>query len=267
MRLVFAHTRALALALVLPSSWLVGCGGAPAPRASSPSAVAEDGSGSRGSSPSSSTPALEGDVHASVVRFDDLGIVFPVPPGYRVIGDEELSSRLRASADLRLNRSLRDRAAQKKGLPLLTLEKETSDPDDFLTLSLAVVVVPSDARATELIAHEESVMAEHLAGFHVTEPAKAKSLGGIDGAEITTRYQVKRGGEARRASSNLRLYVREGLATIEAAVWPEGSEARGEEARLVLDGLGFYEPNASGSANGSANANAPAGAGSVTPAR
>ena len=181
-------------------------------------------------------------MHASTVRFDDLGISFTVPPGYRVIGDEELAARVRSSADLRLNRSLRERAAQKKGLPLLTLEKQTSEPNDFLTLSLAVVLVPKETRAMELVLHEQAVMAEHLAGFQVIEAAKARTLGGVDGGEIATRYQVKRGSEARRASSNLRVYVREGLATIAVAVWPEESSPRGEEARLVLDGLKFYEP-------------------------
>lgn len=217
------------------------CGPAAAPPASP--ADARESKSSPDSVTALSPSSLAGDdVHASIVRFDDLGISFTVPPGYRVIGDDELASRVRSSADLRLNRSLRERAAQKKGLPLLTLEKQTSEPNDFLTLSLAVVLVPKETRAMELVAHEQAVMTEHLAGFRVVEPAKAKNLGGVDGAEIATRYQVKRGSEARRASSNLRLYVRDGIATVAVAVWPEESPARGEEARLVLDALRFYEP-------------------------
>lgn len=221
---------------------LVACGPAPEPVAPSGAPAAAPSA----SGPSSTAPASDpaATTAASNVRFDDLGIAFAVPPGYRVLGDEELASRIRASADLRLNRSLRERAKEKKGLPLLTLEKPTTEATDFLTVSVSVVLVPKDAKATELTAHEQGVMAEHLAGFQVVEGPKAKTIGKVEGAELVSRYQVKRAGEAHRASSALRVFVRDGVATIAVAVWPETSSARGEEARLVLDGLSFYEPGA-----------------------
>jgi hypothetical protein len=213
------------------------CGG-PAPEPKSASSAAGE---APAAAPSTAAPAPSGDgeVRASTVRFEDLGISFTVPPGYRVLGDEELASRIHAAADVKLNRSLRDRAAQRKGLPLLTLERTTTDPNDFLTVSLSVVLVPKDARATELIAHEQAVMAEHLAGFKLVEGPKERAVAGVPGAEIVSQYLIKRSGEARRAASTLRLYVRDGIATVAVAVWPEGSSPRGEEARLVLDGLTF----------------------------
>ncbi|MFO0671724.1 MAG: hypothetical protein U0235_19185 [Polyangiaceae bacterium] len=228
------------LASVALASFTLACGPAPEPVA--PNAAAAPTT----SPPSSTAPASDpgAGARASNVRFDDLGIAFAVPPGYRVLGDEELASRIRASADLRLNRSLRERAKEKKGLPLLTLEKPTSEANDFLTVSVSVVLVPKDAKATELTTHEQGVMAEHLAGFQVVEGPKAKSIGPVEGAELVSRYQVKRAGEAHRAASALRVFVRDGVATIAVAVWPETSSARGEEARLVLDGLSFYEPGA-----------------------
>lgn len=184
-------------------------------------------------------PPVDESVHASVVQFEDLAMSFTVPPGYRVLGDEELSSRLRSTGDLKLNRAIRDRASQKKGLPLLTLEKQTTEPNDFLTLSVSVVLVPKDARASEILASQQSVMSEHLAAFKVTEPAHDKSVQKVDGAELATAYQIKRAGQTSRAASDLRVFVRDGLATIAVAVWPEDSQPRGEEARLLLDGLRF----------------------------
>ena len=227
-------SRLAALALVCAA-----CGPAVSP-------VASPGAATAGASPASTVvpPPREESARASTVRFDDLGIAFTVPPGYRVLGDEELAARIASTADVRLQRSLRERASQKQGLPLLSLERPNGDANDFLTVSLSVVLVPRDAKASELIALQQAQMSEHLAGFKVEQaprPAAAKGVVGVDGSELVAQYLVKRGGEARRASSLFRVFVQNGLATLAVAVWPEGAAVREEEGRLLLDGLSFYD--------------------------
>lgn len=226
-------------ALSLAPALLLACGGA-APEPQTP--ASSMAGGAPPSASPSSTPAAPGEnVRASTVRFDDLGIGFTVPPGYRVLGDEELAARVQANGDLRLNRSLRDRAKQKKFLPLLTLEKQSTDPNDFVNLSLGVVLVPKDATAAEVLTQQEALMKEHLASFQVIEPSKGRSIGNVQGAELVSRSMMKRGGEARRVASLVRVFVRDGVATVATAVWPDGAAPRGEEARLVLDSLSFYD--------------------------
>ncbi len=204
----------------LLAACLVACGGAspqqtvnvpPAPSASaSASATAE-------------TPPP-----ASVVHFDDLGLTFAVPPGFHVMGDSELVARVNASATPHLQSDLRSRADAKKGLPLLALTK------DDLNVTLSVVVVPADATAMELVAHQQDVMKANLTGFEVTGAPKERTVDNVSGAEMQSRYTL----EKKQVASRMRLFVRNGVATLVAAVWVDGAPAA-DAAATALDGLHF----------------------------
>jgi hypothetical protein len=171
----------------------------------------------------------------SVVRFDDLGLSFAVPSGFRVLGDDDLAARVRASANPRLTAALQGRASQKKALPLLTLSKDAADGG--LTVTLSVMLVPPDATAAELVAQQRAVMAENLEGFAVADGPKDRTVDGVLGSELGSRYVVR----GKQTAASLRVFVRRGLAVLAIAAWPEQA-SHAEDARLTLDGLHFYEP-------------------------
>jgi hypothetical protein len=161
------------------------------------------------------------------------GITFAVPPDFHVIGDAELAARIGASATPHLQSDLRKRAEAKKGIPLLALSK------DDMNVTLSVVVVPADAQPLELAQHQQEVMSANLAGFEVTSAAADHAQDGVPGAEMSTRYVVSSsGGDKTRVASRMRLFVRDGIATLVTAVWPESS-AHADQARALLDGLRF----------------------------
>ncbi len=167
------------------------------------------------------------------MHFDDLGITFAVPPDFHVIGDAELVARIGASATPHLQSDLRKRAEAKKGIPLLALSKGD------LNVTLSVVVVPADALPLELAQHQQEVMTANLTGFEVTSAPHDRAQDGVPGAEMSTRYIISSsGGEKTRVASRMRLFVRDGIATLVTAVWPESS-AHADEAPALLDGLRF----------------------------
>jgi hypothetical protein len=172
-----------------------------------------------------------------VVHFDDLGVTFAVAPGFHVLGDDELSARIRASANPHLIVELRKRIRAGKGIPLLALTRGTSDADG-LSVTLSVVAVPDDAVAADLMKHEQAVMKESLTSFAVVAPVQERSVNGVDGCDLTTRYVLAKD---RHVRSRIRIFVRGGVATLVTAVWPD-VDGRDEEIARVLDGLQFQEP-------------------------
>jgi len=74
----------------------------------------------------------------AAVRFDDIGASFVVPDGARVLGDDEIARRVRASSAAKMRGVLVDRAAMRRGIPLLALERERGLD---VTLSAVVVMV------------------------------------------------------------------------------------------------------------------------------
>jgi hypothetical protein len=162
---------------------------------------------------------------ASVVRYDDLGISFAVPPGFHVMGDSELEARVRGAASVQLQADLRKHAGEKKGLPLLVLSR------DGVYVTLSVVVVPADATPTEIMAQQTTAISENTKAFETTSPAKDITLDGIPGSAMSATYED----HAHRVSVVIRLYVRNGVATLLVAVWPDS--AHGEDVPSVLDGL------------------------------
>ncbi len=204
------------------------CGGAPTPVQNPDQPQAVD-AGATIVAPDAGAPFT-----ASVVRFDDLGLSFAVPSGFHVVGDDELSARIRAAANPHLQADLRKHAAEKKGIPLLTLTQ--SDVPDPLNVTLSVVVVPADATPIEMMTHQQTVMSENLSGFETKSAPKDLSLDGVAGAEMTTRYQNK---DRAHLASRVRLFVRNGVATLVVAVWPEAAQGRAEDAARLLEGLHF----------------------------
>ena len=217
---------ALAVAL------FVGCGGGaattlPPPQAPQPTTP----------SPAQTTADSTTDVGPSVVHFDDLGLTFAVPPGFHVLGNDELSARIRASANPHVVTELRQRIRSGKGIPLLALTRGTTDTDS-LSVALSVVAVPGDATAADLMAHEQAVMKESLTSFAAVAPVQEQNVNGVDGRDLTTRYALARD---RHVRSRTRIFVRAGVATLVTAVWPD-VDGRDEEIARVLDGLHFQEP-------------------------
>jgi len=216
------------------------CGGSTPPAASPPTPTADANPNDAPKSVNSADSAIA----PSVVRFDDLGVSFAVPPGMRVIGDDELSAQIRSSANPRVTAELKDRAAQGKGLPLLTLASEKATATDRWGLTLMVAVVPDDAKVSELMDHQLGVLKENLTDFAVIDGPTDKTLDGVAGSELADAY-VLRGdnGVATKTHARMRLFVRKGRAFILAAAWPESAAPETDaRARALLEGLHFYDP-------------------------
>jgi hypothetical protein len=215
-------------------SLLAACGGA------TPTPVTPPNTTQPTTTPATTPTEVPPPVGVSVVRFDDLGVSFAVPAGYHVMGDDDLSARIRASANPRLTAALQSRASQKKAVPLLTLSKE-ADKNESLTITITAAVVPFDATPAELLAQQQSVMKENLDGFTVIDGPTDRAQDGVAGIVLVDHYRLRNAQEARKMASTMRLYVRAGLAISIVAVWPETAPAGHlEEAQTLLDGLHFY---------------------------
>ena len=189
-------------------------------------------------SASATTP--ETTPETSTIHYDDLGIAFTVPKWLHVMGDEELAKRVSASANAHLQADLRNRAAEKKGVPLLALSRND------MNVTLLIVAVPPDATALELAAHQRSAMEANLAKFQSTGPTKQIMTDGVPGAEIESRYVIHTRDVPPSAdpstsdtgmASKSRIWVRSGVGTILTVAWKENAEAGGIGA--LLDGLHF----------------------------
>jgi hypothetical protein len=215
------------------ASLCAGCGGAASPLPPPPQAPQAP---TASAAPTTVAPSVDL-AGPSVVHFDDLGLSFAVPPGFHVLGDDELSARIRASANPHLVIELRQRVRAGTGIPLLALTRGTTDADG-LSVTLSVVAVPNDATAADLLERELAVMKENLTSFAVMAPAQEQRVDEVDGFDLTTRYVLAKD---RHVRSRMRLFVRDGVATLVTAVWPD-ADGRDDEIAHVLDGLHFQEP-------------------------
>jgi hypothetical protein len=132
---------------------------------------------------------------------------------------------------------LRQRIRGGKGIPLLALSRGSTDADG-LSVTLSVVAVPGDATAADLVDHQQAVMKENLTSFALVAPAQEQRVDGVGGFDLTTRYVLPKD---RHVRSRMRLFVRDGVATLVTAVWPD-ADGRDDEIARVLDGLHFQEP-------------------------
>ena len=104
--------------------------------------------------------------------------------------------------------------------------------------TLSVVVVPADATAPELMTHQQTVMSENLGSFETTSAPKAIIIDGVQGTDHVDALRRPRQ-EGRLAGAL--YFVRNGLATLAVAVWPDAPNGQGaEDAARLLDGLHFY---------------------------
>lgn len=221
------------------SALLLACGGSqPAPAASPPAGAPS------ATSPSATPPPDAGATAAPVVRFDDLGVSLAVPAYMRVMGDDELATRIRTSANPRLTEELKARVAKKIGLPLLTLAKSDAvSADDALGLLLIAAAVPPDSTANELMDNELGVMKENLQDFTVEEGPSPITVDGVQGAEIEDSYVLHTSAGPTKMHSHFRLFVRNDRAFTVSAVWHASAPpARDLEAKTLLEGVHFYEP-------------------------
>ena len=210
----------MSIRLVVVCGLLFGCGHAnPPPPAQTPPVQAS----------ATPQPAAPSDV-PSVVAFDDLGLSFVVPPGFHVMGDDELSTHVRAHANPHLQADLVKHASEKKGIPLLVLSKDLGD-GGTLYVTLLATMVPADATASELMTQQVTAMSENLESFQTTSGPTAVTLDGVAGMVAGTRHG--------HVAGDVRLYVRNGLAVQLAAVWPQKNDAK-ELAGRVLGGLHFH---------------------------
>ncbi len=230
------------LASVAALTFVAACGGA-TPSPVSPTAAPPPAPvGAPESSPVA--PPLDEAAKGSVVRFDDLGISVTIPPGLRAVGDDELATRVRASASPKVRDLIRARVAQKRALPLLTLAKDAdaAHADAWLTVTLSVVAVPVDATAPELMDQQRATMTKHLDAYEVTQASSPISVDGLAGASLAGHHDVKRGADVVRVASESRVFIRDGLAYLIVAIWSELEAASAGQARAALDAVHFYAP-------------------------
>ena len=175
----------------------------------------------------SASAAPETTPETTTIHYDDLGIAFTVPKWLHVMGDDELAKRVSASANAHLQADLKNRASEKRGVPLLALSRND------MNVTLLIVAVPPDATALELASHQRSAMEANLAKFQSTGPTKQIMTDGVPGAEIESRYAIEDTG----MSSKSRIWVRSGVGTILTVAWKENAEAG--NIGVLLDGLHF----------------------------
>jgi hypothetical protein len=208
-----------ALGFVMAAIVLGACGGAaPENHVNVPPQPSASASASSAENPTPDT---------TTIHYDDLGIAFTVPKWLHVMGDDELAKRVSASANAHLQADLKNRAAEKRGVPLLALSRND------MNVTLLIVAVPPDATALELASHQRSAMEANLAKFQSTGPTKQLMTDGVPGAEIESRYAI----EDTNMSSKSRIWVRSGVGTILTVAWKENAEAG--NIAILLDGLHF----------------------------
>ena len=239
-----ASLLALSFALSFVLSFaLVACGGAAAsaPPAQSPSPEnAQPGAApSASAAPPEATPPGEG-TQPSVVRFDDLAMTFAVPPGWHVIGDDELARSIHTADPARLSREFKRRVALHGAFPLLSLSHGDTEAERVL-VTLSVVPVARGDDPVALLDAQKQQLARSLDGFTATRGPSALARNGVPGAEMTTRYSLKRAdGATVRAQGWLRLFTRGELGVVESVSWVErGEDAPPPEATTMMDGVQF----------------------------
>jgi len=220
----------------LASLMAMACGGStPAPLASP---TAPPVSASSGAEPTATEPAKDADagVKASNVRFDDLGMSVVVPPGFHVVGDGELAARVEASSNPRVIDAIRRSLKTRRSMPLLSLTRDAGA--DWVSVTISIVSVPSDARAEEIMAQQSVIMQKHFAEFAVTNPAHAYTKDGVDASRMECTYRHK----DRAVASSLRVFVRNDLAFLVTALRAPDATEGAERARAIVDGVTFYPP-------------------------
>ncbi|MGH7285746.1 MAG: hypothetical protein ACRELY_29865 [Polyangiaceae bacterium] len=222
----------------LSSALLLACGG------SQPAPAASPGAPAASTAPTTVASSPEAPASAPIVRFDDLGVSLAVPSYMRVMGDDELATRIRASANQHLTEDLKANVTRKIGLPLLTLAKaDARTADDALDVLLLAEAVPADTSASELMSEEVLFMKENLQDFAVDRGPSPITVDGVAGTEIEDSYVLRTNAGPTKMRAHVRLFLRDNRAFTISAVWRSSAPpARELEATSLLDGVRFYEP-------------------------
>lgn len=174
------------------------------------------------------------------MRFDDLAMTYAVPPGWHVIGDDELARSIHTSDAARLSREFKRRVAAHGAFPLLSLSHGESETDRVL-VTLNVVPVGRGDDPVALLEAQKQKLSQSLDGFSATRGPTAVARAGVPGAEMATRYALKRAdGSVVHAQGLLRLFVRGELGVLQSVSWFERPDVPAE-AQQMIDGLQFVE--------------------------
>ncbi len=187
--------------------------------------------------------ASEDEVKASKVRFDDLGVSVLVPPGFHIVGDDELAARIRNSSNPRAAEWLKRSLKTRRSMPLLTVTRTGDSADDvgvnWVSANISVVQVPDDAKAEEIMAQQRELMQKSFDEFAVVEPSQNfLAEGTVDATRMEVKYRLK----DKRVVSSMRVFVRNGLAFLASAMHGPDAPDGTSRAKIIVDGVHFYPP-------------------------
>jgi len=183
-------------------------------------------------------PPVDAPVGDATIRFDDLGISFVVPAAYRVVGDDEVAARAKASATPKVADLLKERLARKTGFPLLTLARR-DESQGSVAVMILVVRVPAATTPVELMAAQQKNLSSNLDRFEVVGGPRDTLRDTVPGSELVGRHQTRTGA----VRSTMQLFVRGEIAyVITVNTQESGADALSNEVDRLRNGVHFYAP-------------------------
>jgi len=220
------------------ASFLVACADPAAPPPATPAKVAPAATAASASATGTVAPPVDAPVGDATIRFDDLGISFVVPSAYRVVGDDEVAARAKASATPKVADLLKERLARKTGFPLLTLARR-DESQGSVAVMILVVRVPAATTPVELMAAQQKNLSSNLDRFEVVGGPRETLRDTVPGSELVGRHQTRTGA----VRSTMQLFVRGEIAYVITANTQEaGAEALSNEVDRLRNGVHFYAP-------------------------
>jgi hypothetical protein len=161
-----------------------------------------------------------------------------VPSAYRVVGDDEVAARAKASATPKVADLLKERLARKTGFPLLTLARR-DESQGAVAVMILVVRVPAGTTPAELMAAQQKNLASNLDRFEVIGGPRETLRDTVPGSELVGRHQTRTGA----VRSTMQLFVRGEIAYVITANTQEaGADALASEVDRLRNGVHFYAP-------------------------
>ena len=220
------------------ASLLVACADPAAPPPATPAKVAPASTAASASATGTVAPPVDAPVGDATIRFDDLGVSFVVPAAYRVVGDDEVAARAKASATPKVADLLKERLARKTGFPLLTLARR-DESQGAVAVMILVVRVPAATTPAELMTAQQKNLSSNLDRFEVVGGPRETLRDTVPGSELVGRHQTRTGA----VRSTMQLFVRGEIAYVITANTQEaGAEALTAEVDRLRNGVHFYAP-------------------------
>lgn len=220
------------------ASLLVACADPVAPPPATPAKVAPAATAASASATGTVAPPVDAPVGDATIRFDDLGISFVVPAAYRVVGDDEVAARAKASATPKVADLLKERLARKTGFPLLTLARR-DESQGSVAVMILVVRVPAATTPVELMAAQQKNLSSNLDRFEVVGGPRDTLRDTVPGSELVGRHQTRTGA----VRSTMQLFVRGEIAyVITVNTQESGADALSNEVDRLRNGVHFYAP-------------------------